>query len=53
MFIRKKPNKSGSISVQVISKSDGYRVLKSIGAARDPEEIGRLVELAQLPRPKK
>ena len=48
MFIRKKHNKSGSISVQVIDKSHGYRVLKTIGASRDPEEIERLVELGRL-----
>jgi transposase len=44
MFIRKKPNKSGSISVQVIDKTNGYRVVKTIGSARDPVEIERLVE---------
>ena len=27
MFVRQKHNRSGSISVQVISKSDGYRVV--------------------------
>ena len=47
MFVRKKRNKSGSVSVQVIDKTSGYRVLKTIGAARDPEEIGRLVELGK------
>jgi hypothetical protein len=48
MFIRKKHNRSGSISVQVIDKSHDYRVLKTVGSARDPEEIERLVELAQV-----
>ena len=48
MFIRKKQNKSGSVSVQVIDKSNGYRVLKAIGSARDPEEIERLVELGKV-----
>jgi len=48
MFIRKKQNKSGSVSVQVIDKSNGYRVLKTVGAARDPEEIERLVELGKV-----
>ena len=47
MFIRKKPNKSGSISVQVIDKSNGYRVVRTIGSARDPVEIERLVERGQ------
>jgi transposase len=48
MFIRKKQNKSGSVSVQVINKSRGYRVLKTIGSTRDPEEIERLVELGKV-----
>ena len=43
----KKKNKSGSVSVQVISKANGYRVLKTLGAARDPQEIDRLVELGK------
>ncbi len=48
MFVRRKPNRSGSVSVQVIDKSNGYRVVKTIGSARDPEEVGRLVELGDL-----
>jgi len=48
MFVRQKPNKSGSISVQVIDKSDGYRVVKTIGTAHDPAEVARLVELGEL-----
>ena len=46
IFVRKKPNKSGSVSVQVIDKShQGYRVVQTIGSARDSEEINRLVYL--------
>jgi transposase len=48
MFVRQKPNQSGSISVQVIDKSNGYRVVKTIGTAHDPVEIARLVELGEL-----
>jgi len=48
MFVRRKPNRSGSISVQVIDKSNGYRVVKTIGAARDPQDVERLVELGRL-----
>ena len=48
MFIRKKRNPSGSVSVQVIDKSKGYRVVKTIGSARDPQEARRLVELGAL-----
>jgi len=47
MFVRKKPNKSGSVSVQIIDKSRGYRVVETIGSARDPEEIYRLVALGE------
>jgi hypothetical protein len=44
MFVRKKANASGSVSVQVVDKVNGYRVVKTIGAARDPAEVNRLVE---------
>jgi len=47
MFIRKKRNSSGSVSVQVIDKSNGYRVLKTLGVSRDPQELARLVELGK------
>jgi transposase len=48
MFVRKKRNKSGSISVQIIDKSNGYRVFKTMGSSSDPEEVQRLVELGKL-----
>jgi len=47
MFVREKPNKSGSVSVQVIDKSDGYRVVKTIGSAHDADELNRLVEVGK------
>ena len=48
MFVRKKPNKSGSISVQIISKTrSAYRVEKSIGSSRDPLKIEKLVAEAR------
>jgi transposase len=44
MFVRKKHNKSGVISIQVIDKSSGsYRVIKTIGSSRDDEEIEKFV----------
>lgn len=44
MFVRKKKNKSSSISVQIISKKNGrYYVLKTIGCSKDPNEIERFV----------
>ncbi len=43
MFIRKKLNKSGAISVQIIDKSSGcYKVLKTIGSSKDQGRIKRL-----------
>lgn len=41
MFVRKKPNKSGSVSVQVVAKTSSRRqkVIKSIGSSKDPKEI--------------
>jgi len=48
MFVRKKPNKSGSVSVQVIDKANGYRVVKTLGSARNPAEVKRLMELGEL-----
>ncbi len=48
MFVRQKPNRSGSTSVQVIDKSNGYRVVKTLGNAHDPAEVARLVELGEL-----
>ena len=43
MFLRKKKNKSGSTSVQIISKARGkYRVIKSIGVARTDQDVEKL-----------
>jgi transposase len=48
MFVRKKPNKSGIVSVQVIDKSSGkYRVRKTIGCSADPLQVNRLVVEAE------
>jgi len=44
MFVRKKPNKSGVISVQVIDKSQGkYKLVKTIGSSSDGFTIEKLV----------
>lgn len=49
MFIRRKTNKSGVISVQIIDKSSGkYRVVKTVGSSNDPAEVNKLVEEAHL-----
>lgn len=44
MFVRKKKNPSGIVSVQIIDKSSGtYKMVKTIGSSSDPDEISRLV----------
>lgn len=44
MFLRKKVNKSGVISVQIIDKSSGkYKVYKTIGSSNDLNEVDSLV----------
>jgi transposase len=48
MFLRKLKNRSGSVSVQIISKSTGkYKVLKTIGSSSDEQEVQKLVYLAK------
>ena len=43
MFVRKIKNRSGSTSVQIISKDQGrYKVIKTLGTSHDPDEIERL-----------
>ena len=40
MFVRRKSNKTGSVSIQVIDKSNGkYRVIKSFGTGRTEQEL--------------
>lgn len=49
MFVRKKPNKSGVISIQVIEKRNGQSVLvKTIGSSSDSKEIDKLYEQGKL-----
>ena len=48
MFIRKNRNRSGSYSIQIISKSGGrYKVIKTIGSARSNQEIEFLYQRAR------
>jgi hypothetical protein len=47
MFVRKKKNKSGSTSIQIIQKQKGkYKVVKTIGSAIDEAEIEALYQQA-------
>jgi transposase len=48
MFVRRKANKAGSVSVQVVDKSNGrYRVIKSLGTGITEAEVVRLEEKAR------
>lgn len=48
MYLRKKNNKSGVISVQVIDKSSGkYKVIKTVGSSSNELEITQLIEAAR------
>lgn len=45
MFVRKKKNKSGVVSIQVIDKSSGkYKMIKTIGSSSDLDEIQLLYQ---------
>jgi transposase len=48
MFVRKKKNKSGTISVQVVDKSSGrYHIVKSFGSSSDPAQVEALLGQAK------
>lgn len=48
MFVRKKKNKSGVISIQIIDKSSGnYRLVKTVGSSSDPENLAIMWQEAQ------
>jgi len=48
MFVRKKKNKSGVISIQVIDKSSGkYKVIKTIGSSDDKQKVETLFHQGQ------
>jgi transposase len=48
VFIRKNKNRSGSFSVQIVSKHRGsYKVLKTLGSGRSEQEIEFLYQRAQ------
>lgn len=48
MFVRKKPNKSGIVSIQIIDKSSGnYEVRRTVGSSSDRETIERLFRQAK------
>lgn len=48
MFVRKKKNPSGIVSIQIIDKNHGkYRVVKTIGSSSDPATIDSLFKEGQ------
>ena len=48
MFVRRKVNKSGSISVHVVDKARGkYRVVKVFGPVESEQEVARLERQAR------
>ena len=48
MFVRKKKNKSGVVSIQVIDKSTGkYKLLKTIGSSSHEQEVADLFRAGQ------
>jgi transposase len=48
VFLRKKKNSSGTVSVQIISKSSGkYKVVKTIGSSENEQEIQKLIYLSR------
>ena len=48
MFVRKKRNRSGTISISVVDKNGGkFKVLSHIGIANDESEVESLVELGR------
>jgi len=49
MFVRKKKNRSGLVSIQVIDKSSGkYKMVKTIGSSNEPTEIEKLYEQGKI-----
>lgn len=48
MFVRKNRNRSGSVSVQIVSKENGkYTLVKTVGSAIEAHEIDHLAAQAQ------
>ncbi len=47
MFVRKKQNKSGTISIQIVDKTNGYRVVKTVGSSKIKAEIDLLIQKAR------
>jgi hypothetical protein len=49
MFVRRKQNKSGAVSIQVIDKSSGrFKVVKTIGSSSDSQTIDTLFDQGEL-----
>ena len=47
MFVRKKPNKSGSTSVQIVDKSSGnYKIIETIGSSKEKVRVDFFIRKA-------
>lgn len=47
VFVRKKKNKSGSVSIQIVDKSSGkYKIIRILGCARSEQQQNDLVQQA-------
>jgi len=45
MFVRKKNNRSGTVSAVIVSKQSGtYREIRAVGTSADATEVAELVE---------
>ena len=52
--VRKKKNKSGSISIVIVDRTNrGYKVVESLGSSKDTEEIEALYQQALYNVPRK
>ena len=48
VFVRKKKNKSGVVSVQIIDKSSGtYQLYRTVGSSSESEEVENLYNAAK------
>ncbi len=47
MFVRRKKNRSGSVTVQIVNKTAGYQIFQTIGTSRDQEKIDYFAQKAR------
>ena len=47
MFVRKKRNKGGTTTIQIVDKSNGYKIIETIGHSKDEEKIKQFIAKAE------